>query len=408
MSVQDVGPVVGDSRGVSESARLAVAVAPLGGLAVVQRQPGLVIIDAAGEEVEAATEWLLQLTADDCSAATVRAYGMSLLRYLRFLWAIEVPWDRAGPRDARDFVLWARQARKFSGNKQGAARGKRAGVRSDRYSAATINHTVTVASAFYSFQMHRGAGPVLNPFDQGMAGRRNAHKDPEDGFVSSARGGLRQKEPVRVPRAISDAQFDEFFRGLRSSRDRALVAFYVSSGVRASELLGLTGDRVNYGDQLICVVRKGGAQQWVPASPDAFVWLRLYQLDRGAPGADEPVWLTLREPRQPLSYDALRGVLKRANESLGSRWTVHDLRHTFAVRALDGGMAVHEVQELLGHASLSTTNVYTRPRMTEVIAHHRSVFARHHAEAPAEVSSTSSSAADYDAADLDVLFGGQE
>ncbi len=342
---------------------------------------------------------MLQLVADDCSAATVRAYGMSLLRYLRFLWAVEVPWERATARDARNFVLWARQARKFSGNKQGARPGKNG---ADRYSAATINHTITVACEFYTFQMHRGAGPVVNPFAQGPGGRRNAHHDPAGGFVASARGRLRQKESVRVPRAIPDAQFDEFFRGLRSSRDRALVAFYVSSGVRASELLGLTGDRVNYGDQLIGVIRKGGALQWVPASPDAFVWLRLYQLDRGAPASGEPVWLTLREPREPLKYDALRGVLKRANDSLGSRWTAHDLRHTFAIRALDGGMQVHEVQELLGHASLTTTNVYTRPRITDVIAHHRSIFAPNHAE----TADGTGSAGDYDAADLDVVFGG--
>ncbi|WP_406050269.1 hypothetical protein [Kribbella sp. NBC_00889] len=53
-----------------------------------------------------------------------------------------------------------------------------------------------------------------------------------------------------------------------------------------------------YGDQLIGV-RKRGARQWLLASPDAFVWLRLYQLDRGTPGGGQPVWLTLREPHRP-------------------------------------------------------------------------------------------------------------
>lgn len=399
MSLRAGARAVRDACCVPVASHDAVAVPPSGRLEVVRRQPGIVVVDASGEEVVAATEWLLQLVANDCSPATVRAYGMSLLRYLRFLWAIEVPWEKATARDARDFVLWARQARRFSGKKQGANRGEKP---ENRYSPSTINHTTTVAREFYSFQMQTGAGPILNPFSQGTGGRRNAHHDPEDGFVASARGRLRQKEPGRVPRAIPDAQFDGFFRGLRSSRDRALVAFYVSSGVRASELLGLTGDRVNYGDQLIGVIRKGGALQWVPASPDAFVWLRLYQIDRGAPASGEPVWLTLREPREPLKYDALRGVLKRANEALGSAWTAHDLRHTFAIRALDGGMPVHEVQELLGHASLSTTNVYTRPRVSDVIAHHRSVFAA----APANTPDAAGAAGGYDAADLDVVFGG--
>ena len=105
-----------------------------------------------------------------------------------------------------------------------------------------------------------------------------------------------------------------------------MVAFYVSSGARASELLGLTGDMVNYGDQLIGVVRKGGSRQWLPASPDAFVWLRLYQLERGVAGAGLPVSGQLREPHRPLTYDALRAVMGRVNQLLGSNWTMHDLR----------------------------------------------------------------------------------
>lgn len=77
----------------------------------------------------------------------------------------------------------------------------------------------------------------------------------------------------------------------------------------------------------------------MPANPDAFVWLRLYFADVGTPGLEQPIWSTLRRrdhgqglTRQPLSYDALRAVLRRANAALGSNWTMHDLRHTCAMR----------------------------------------------------------------------------
>ena len=80
-----------------------------------------------------------------------------------------------------------------------------------------------------------------------------------DDFTPTRRRALLQKESQPLPRAIPDASFNELFRKLKSRRDRALAAFYVSSGARASELLGLTGDMINYGDQLIGVVRKGGA-----------------------------------------------------------------------------------------------------------------------------------------------------
>jgi site-specific recombinase XerD len=87
------------------------------------------------------------------------------------------------------------------------------------------------------------------------------------------------------------------FAQLGSRRDRALVAFWVSTGARASELLGATVADVDPGQQLIKVIRKGTrAMQPLPAAADAFVWLRLYQVQLAgmAPsGRDQPLWWTL-------------------------------------------------------------------------------------------------------------------
>ena len=87
------------------------------------------------------------------------------------------------------------------------------------------------------------------------------------------------------------------FARLGSHRDRALVAFWVSTGARASELLGVHGGDVDVGQQLVTVIRKGTrAMQQLPASPDAFVWLRLYQAElhgRVPVGRDDPLWWTL-------------------------------------------------------------------------------------------------------------------
>jgi site-specific recombinase XerC len=83
---------------------------------------------------------------------------------------------------------------------------------------------------------------------------------------------------VGAPRCIPDERFDALFAQLGSHRDRALVAFWVSTGARASELLGARVADVDPGQQLITVIGKGTrALQPLPASPDAFVWLRLYQ-----------------------------------------------------------------------------------------------------------------------------------
>src|SRR5947207_16029772 len=81
---------------------------------------------------------------------------------------------------------------------------------------------------------------------------------------------------------FQDEEFNAIFARLPSHRDRALVAFYVSTGARASELLSVTAGGVDPGRQLITVVRKGtGEVQQLPASADASVWSRLYQVQMG-------------------------------------------------------------------------------------------------------------------------------
>jgi site-specific recombinase XerC len=84
--------------------------------------------------------------------------------------------------------------------------------------------------------------------------------------------------PKRIPRSIPDEQFNEIFTRLPSHRDRALVCFYVSTGAPASDLLSAVQSGVDPEHQLISVVRKGTGEVQLPASTDAFVWLRLYQV----------------------------------------------------------------------------------------------------------------------------------
>jgi site-specific recombinase XerC len=100
-------------------------------------------------------------------------------------------------------------------------------------------------------------------------------------FPKQKAGLFRPRVPRRVPKQIPDEAFNELFARLPSNRDRALVAFWISTGARASELLGAVCPGADPGQQLITVIRKGSrAMQALPASPDAFVWLRLYQQAR--------------------------------------------------------------------------------------------------------------------------------
>jgi site-specific recombinase XerC len=255
-----------------------------------------------------------------------------------------------------------------------------------------------------------GTGPMVNPFPlaRGRQGWVNAHRNPMEPFRAERTGRYRPKTPRRIPRRIPDETFGELFARLGSHRDRALVAFWVSTGARAAELLGARCADADPGQQLITVIRKGSrALQQLPASPDAFVWLRLYQQQMHGlvpAGADDRLWWTLRRPFRPLSYHAARAMFTRAGAALGGRWRLHDLRHTAAYRmARDPAMPLTDVQWVLGHAHLSTTQLYTTAPQEDVIA----AVVAHHArrqEQPGRQDGAGP-ATGYRAESLSVLFG---
>ena len=319
--------------------------------------------------MEPVSEFLRDLQAAGRPATTQRSYALALLRWFRFTWAVGVPWDQATRTEARDFCRWIQVAGKPGGRQPGM-----------KYASSTVAHCETVCRGFYSYHLEAGTGPIVNPFPMARPGRAGAHRNPMDPFPRQRAGLFRPRVPRRLPRQIPDEVFNDLFARLPSPRDRALVALWVSTGARASELLGVLCSAADPGQQLVTVIRKGSrAMQQLPASPDAFVWLRLYQqqMHRLVPcGPDDPLWWTLRRPFRPLGYHAARAMFVRANAAMGSGWTLHDLRHTAAYRlARDPAVPITDVQWILGHQSLSTTQIYVTPTTEDVIesalAHHR-------------------------------------
>jgi len=374
------------------------------------------IADASGAEVPTVSEFLRDLVASDCSAATVRSYAYELLGWLRFLQAVAVPWDRAARAEARDYALWlGRTSKPLRRRRPGSpAPGSVNPVTgkphpAETYAAATRRHARAVIHAFYEYHRVQHGRPLINPFPaaRGAAGEQvNAHHNPMRPWIRPGRRAPYQpKAPARIPRAIPDERFNELFAALASHRDRALLAFWISTGARAQELLTVTRGRADPADQLIGVVRKGSrALQMLPASADAFVWLRLYQHDLGdavPAGPGDAVWWTLRRPHRPLSYDAARMMFGRAQQALGSNWTLHELRHSAAYRMVsDPHMSLADVQWVLGHAHLSTTEVYLTPDPDQLVER----LLAHHAR-QAEASVPARPAPGYRPEVLQTLFG---
>ena len=234
--------------------------------------------------------------------ATVRSYGMDLLRWFRFIWAAGLAWDQVTQSEARDFSRWLRAGRDGRG-----------------YAPRGAPHSETVLRSFYGYPPGCGHRADRQPVPAGplaAAGAGRRASQPDGAAPQPAHRPVPARVPSRIPRAIPDEEFNEIFARLPSHRDRALVAFYVSTGARASELLSATAGSVDPGRQLITVTRKGtGELQQLPGSTDAFVWLRLYQaqMDGLIPaGRRQPLWWTLRRPVRPLTYHAVHRMFERA------------------------------------------------------------------------------------------------
>ena len=370
------------------------------------------LTDAAGNDVEAVASYFRELQAAGRSPATLRSYGMDLLRWFRFLWAAEVAWDRATRAEARDFSRWllAGKAPRVHWRKQDQQT-VAAGGTGPAYSPSVRAHSETVLRGFYDLHREAGTGPILNPFplDRSRRDRRaHAHRNPMEPARHERSGRYRPVVPTRIPRSVPDADFNEIFARLPSHRDRALIAFYVSTGARAAELLSVTQGGVDPGRQLITVIRKGsGSAQDLPASTDAFIWLRLYQLemDQAIPrGRRQPLWWTLRGTPRPLTYHAVHRMFERVTDRAGATATLHSLRHTAAYRmAEDPALPLTDVQLVLGHAQLTTTQIYLTPRKEDVI---RRLLA-HHAEQTKRAAErlVPAPAPGYRPETLDVLFG---
>ncbi len=145
-------------------------------------------------------------------------------------------------------------------------------------------------------------------------------------------------------------------------RDRALLETFYSCGLRISEACALRVEDIDWNEQLVRVRGKGKKERLVPIGSAALAAIRQYwsKLPQ-APGHSEPVFLPATRAVKPLTTRIVQGRLKRhlVAAGLDPALTPHKLRHSYATHLLDAGADLRSVQELLGHAHLVTTQVYT-------------------------------------------------
>jgi integrase/recombinase XerC len=165
-------------------------------------------------------------------------------------------------------------------------------------------------------------------------------------------------------------------------RDLAILEVLYSCGTRVSELEALDMSSIDFDERLIRVIGKGDKERILPVGRAALRAVRAYleatrHMRKGADTRNGPLFINFRGGR--LSARSIHRIVKRYARECGLTYDIspHSLRHTFATHLLDGGADLRSVQELLGHASLSTTQKYTHvslDRLMEVYdkAHPRS------------------------------------
>lgn len=164
-------------------------------------------------------------------------------------------------------------------------------------------------------------------------------------------------------------------------RDKAMLELMYASGLRVSELVSLQIPRVNLEQGVVQVRGKGGRERLVPMGEPAMDWVRKYlgraRGELGARAASD--WLFLTARGEPMTRQNFWHLIKRHARHAGVQVPLspHSLRHAFATHLLEHGADLRVVQSLLGHADLSTTQIYTHVARERL----KAVHARHHPRA---------------------------
>lgn len=263
------------------------------------------------------------------SRTTRDAYARDLQRYQRFLLSRDIDLSGVTTGTIEAFL---------AGLRDGSAVGR-------RYSASSIVRMRAAVRGFHRFAARSGL----------------TAEDPASLLGSS-------KAPRHLPKAIGREAVEAMISTIpdaspSASRDHAILELLYSGGLRISELVALDVDDIDLDDRAMRALGKGSKERMVPLGRLACQVVETY-LREGRPllmpkRGRSPRALILNRRGQRMSRQGCWLVVKAAARRAGLDASPHTLRHSFATHLLDGGADVRTVQELLGHASISTTQVYT-------------------------------------------------
>lgn len=184
----------------------------------------------------------------------------------------------------------------------------------------------------------------------------------------------------RLPGSLSEAEVRQLLAAPRLDdpiglRDKAMLELLYASGLRISELVGLTMSAVNARQGIVRIVGKGGKERLVPMGGEAMRWLERY-LHEGRPlikGSDATAAMFPSRRGSQMTRQNFWHAVKRYAMKAGIHRSIspHTLRHAFATHLINHGADLRAVQMMLGHADLSTTQIYTHVAQARLKDLHR-------------------------------------
>ena len=306
---------------------------------------------------------LSQKAAEPVAASTDQAVYDDYLRYLRRECHLADNTISAYGRDMKRFVTWLDGRR--PGDVNISALSAFVGFLKDESLApASISRTIVAVRTFYKYLQLEGL----------------ATENPAELLAT-------QKAWQRMPNVMSPADVDSFLTAVKRSetfwqRDRALLEVLYATGCRASEVCSLRLQDLSLSEKHLRAHGKGDKQRMVPIGGRAIAAIELYVSDqRGVLASKLPVptdRLFLSRSGQPLDRIQLWRLVKRyaAQAGISSEISPHSLRHSFATHLLAGGADLRLVQEMLGHASIQTTQIYTHVEHSRLLKVHQQFHPR--------------------------------
>jgi len=210
---------------------------------------------------------------------------------------------------------------------------------------------------------------ILNSFYSWAVGRRYVLFNPLTPIKPT------KNKKYRVKKPFTNTDIIKMRDHTKTVRDRAIIELLLSSGIRVAELVGLNKEDINWAEKEFTVIGKGNKQRFAYFSEQAGFYIQKYL--NGRTDNNPALFVTRRNHQwQRLGITGVETMVRSLGERSGvtGRAHPHRFRHTFATNALNKGVPLEQVQQLLGHEQLDTTLIYAKVAREDVKYNHKKLM----------------------------------